>query len=623
MSDPRLRSVFVLMMTFGQLTFASTNGGLASDHGLQPGEAINFSAGYENQAGLTFSPDKKTAWWTEWNGVWGKPPTSPRQIYTAVRTANGWSPPALAPFSSEHGDDDPFVSPDGRWLYFTSERPSPAAVDGGQSDIWRFELHHHTVEYVDVNSSANEYSPVVAADGSLYFASDREDGVGQGDIYYSAQRNGRQLPPRALGHAINSVHGEWNVWIAPDQQEMVFEASSRPTNLSIPGDLYYSWQSATGWVPAVPLSDLNSTGSDLLARAGPAGQQFVFTRAPLGGNASLTSVRWPPARDRARRIHQVPLWVANRSSHELVRLNLATGEIASRLDIGAGPHLLSNLSNGQFVATGYGVFPKPHQQPVSKRPPFVERLNSRLTVVDATGNHITQELVLEDCLRPHASWLRGDRAYVTCEDEKAVHEINLLSGERQRILPTSATGSHTLAFEPQSGMLGVGNTGDGSIVLIELASEKTTTVNLASGSEGMLAFDGQFWVANSIDRSISVVDPASSQEVRRIRDVCAFPIALSPQGEDRLWVACFGSREVVAVSTETAAVERRFQLADAPLHIAVHPCIAVAYVSLPRQNAVAEIDLHSGQETRRFTVGIEPDGLRFGPASCLSASVVQ
>jgi hypothetical protein len=35
------------------------------------------------------------------------------------------------------------------------------------------------------------------------------------------------------------------------------------------------------------------------------------------------------------------------------------------------------------------------------------------------------------------------------------------------------------------------------------------------------------------------------------------------------------------------------------------------YVSFPRRNAIAEIDLDLGSELRRIDVGIEPDGLRW------------
>jgi hypothetical protein len=46
----------------------------------------------------------------------------------------------------------------------------------------------------------------------------------------------------------------------------------------------------------------------------------------------------------------------------------------------------------------------------------------------------------------------------------------------------------------------------------------------------------------------------------------------------------------------------------------LHPDRELAYVSLPRKNVVAEIDLDSGKELRRIRVGIEPDGLRWAIA---------
>jgi len=56
---------------------------------------------------------------------------------------------------------------------------------------------------------------------------------------------------------------------------------------------------------------------------------------------------------------------------------------------------------------------------------------------------------------------------------------------------------------------------------------------------------------------------------------------------------------------------RRIKLAVQPLNLLLHPSLEVAYVSLPRMNAIAEIDLVSGAELRRIEVGIEPDGLRW------------
>ena len=83
-----------------------------------------FDAGMENQAGLTFSPDGNTAYWVAWNGKWGSSSAGPRTIFAAQRQGHSWSDPVTMPVSGEYSDDDPFVSPDGQWLYFVSARPN-------------------------------------------------------------------------------------------------------------------------------------------------------------------------------------------------------------------------------------------------------------------------------------------------------------------------------------------------------------------------------------------------------------------------------------------------------------------------------------------------------------------
>ena len=99
-----------------------------------------FDSGFENQAGLVFSPDGKTAYWAAWNGVWGSRATSPRTIYSSDVSAGAWSEPAALPFSGTFNDDDPYVSPDGRWLYFVSDRPRVDGDSKTDGDIWRYSL---------------------------------------------------------------------------------------------------------------------------------------------------------------------------------------------------------------------------------------------------------------------------------------------------------------------------------------------------------------------------------------------------------------------------------------------------------------------------------------------------
>ncbi len=273
----------------------------ASGCAANPPTTDAFDAGFENSSGLTFSPDGKTAYWASWNGKWGADGKTPRQIFFTSQQDGNWSTVSAMSFGGNHNDDDPFVSPDGKWLYFVSDRPTSQSDSDRDTNIWRFSLGDDVrLEQVTVNSNASEYSPVVVSSGALYFASDREGGRGRGDIYRALPEADGFNAPKALGESINSKFGEWNVWVSSDETEIIFEASSRPTNVSIPGDLYYSRRAESGWADAIPIAALNTKNSDLMPRLHPAGSYLYYTSAPIGGHAELLMTNWSKLRKQLR-----------------------------------------------------------------------------------------------------------------------------------------------------------------------------------------------------------------------------------------------------------------------------------------------------------------------------------
>ncbi len=255
----------------------------------------------ENHLGLTFTPCGKQAFWVAWDGKWGSGAGSNQVIYTSRREGGVWGEPAPAPFSGQYSDSDPFVSPDGQWLYFVSTRPAGVPDDEQDADIWRYSLADEgRPERLAINSPAAEYSPVVTASGSIYFASARQGGTGQGDLYCAAPVAGGFAPARLLGPALNSPTGEWNLWVSPDETEMIFEASARTTNVSAAGDLYYSWRTDAGWTAATPIRALNSRDSDLMPRLHPDGELLIYTTAPIGGHARIVTADWTRLRTQLR-----------------------------------------------------------------------------------------------------------------------------------------------------------------------------------------------------------------------------------------------------------------------------------------------------------------------------------
>jgi hypothetical protein len=570
------------------------------------------ATGHQNQSGLSFSPDGRQAFWSAWNGPWGSDKRSKSTILTSDFSNGAWSAPREADFSGEHSDDDPFVSPDGQWLYFVSDRPANARDSQSDADIWRVSLWNDGApEHLSINSDEAEYSPVIVASGALYFASARQGGAGQGDLYRAAPAGADFAPPEALGRALNNATGEWNLWVAPDESEILFEASSRRTNVSTAGDLYYSWRTKAGWVAAIPVSALNTEHSDLLPRISADGRTLYYTVAPINGQARIETTKWPKLAETLRATYAPILLVANRSSHEVSFVDLSSGDVEANVATGAGPHLLSNLSDGLVVATGYGEFPQPHDDPVVERQPFAESINSELTVIDVEQRSVRLTTRLNDCEKPHHSWIVAQRIYVTCESERRIQIVDLATGEHISHLDSRQDGSHVLSYNRAANSLAVTNTGSDSITLLDLDKGEPRVVPLESGSEGLLAVADDFWITNAVAGTVAIVAAGSASLVDRVPDVCGFPIALSAGPHQEVWVACFGTSEIVAIDRKSRSITRRIALDAQPLNILAHPQRDLAYVSMPRENAVAEIDLVAGKQLRRFRVGIEPDGLRW------------
>ena len=50
--------------------------------------------------------------------------------------------------------------------------------------------------------------------------------------------------------------------------------------------------------------------------------------------------------------------------------------------------------------------------------------------MDVDKRTVVYDVKIADSARPHASWIVGARAYVTCEDEQLLRVISLVGGQR-------------------------------------------------------------------------------------------------------------------------------------------------------------------------------------------------
>jgi Tol biopolymer transport system component len=199
----------------------------------------------------------------------------------------GWSAPEIAPFSGVYGDLEPAFSAGGDTLYFVSNRPLRNGDPIKDYDIWMVKKdkgnHHHWGEPIRldtvINSEKDEFYPSIARNGNLYFTRNMmKSGKGGEDIVVSEWKNGRYQPPYSLPEAINSARGEFNAFVDPDEQFLLFSSYGRKDDLG-GGDLYLSFKDGKGeWLPAAHLdSTINSDGIDFCPFVSPDKKYLFFT----------------------------------------------------------------------------------------------------------------------------------------------------------------------------------------------------------------------------------------------------------------------------------------------------------------------------------------------------------
>jgi len=223
-----------------------------------------------------FTPDGKTLYFLR--------STPGFNLWTIVfsRFQKGkWSTPEVAPWSGQYSDADPFITADGSRLFFTSRRPVPGK-EKPELDLWF--VKKTTTGWSEpenigapINSTGNEWYPTVAANGTIYFGSDREGGKGRTDIYRSRLVNGKYAEAENLGEVINTQFNEFEALIAPDESFLIFMGGGRPDSRG-GFDLYISYNRNGVWTAPVNLGDkINSSGNEYSPTISPDGKYFFWT----------------------------------------------------------------------------------------------------------------------------------------------------------------------------------------------------------------------------------------------------------------------------------------------------------------------------------------------------------
>ncbi len=223
--------------------------------------------------GITFATDGRTLYFNR---------TSPdRSRITMMESRlidERWTAPSPVVFSGSSRDLDPFVSPDGKRLYFSSDRPTSETDSSRDFNTWFVELlaegfGEPQLLPEPLNTSATEVFASVTRTGALFFSSDR-DGVLR---IYRGLLTDPEAPVELVSVDLNTGEtGAGNPLVAPDEQFLLFTTTHAAGRGG--SDVYVTHRARDGWLPAEPLGGgVNSPFADFAPALSPDGRLVYFT----------------------------------------------------------------------------------------------------------------------------------------------------------------------------------------------------------------------------------------------------------------------------------------------------------------------------------------------------------
>jgi len=167
-----------------------------------------------NEGGITFNADGRIMIFAKGNSGKRKG-ANDVDLYISRYRNGSWMEPQLININlPDSWESTPAFSPDGRTLYFSSNRKGGY----GGLDIYTAQMDSRgrfgKVKNLgpDINTAGNELFPYMAENGKLYFSSDGHPGYGMLDIFVVNRANGRTVIEN-LGQPVNSTADDFGMYL--------------------------------------------------------------------------------------------------------------------------------------------------------------------------------------------------------------------------------------------------------------------------------------------------------------------------------------------------------------------------------------------------------------------------
>ena len=253
-----------------------------------------FAAGFVSTAAhefaCSFTPDGREFYFTR-----RASPASPTLIMV-TRMVNGtWTEPEPAAFNDPAArmSFEPMVTPDGRRLYFSSDKPArPGTAPGGPPTMNTWYVDREGDAWSQPRDPGPPFNPMhsmyvsMSRSGAIY-TTDISAGMGSEGIAVARPAGGTYAAIERLGAPINVGAGNLYPFVSPDEQYLIF--TRRQGGPASPTDLYVSFRNPDGAWGEPRLVNLGmSAGTPTVS---PDGRYLFFS----GGERGRGDIYWVSA----------------------------------------------------------------------------------------------------------------------------------------------------------------------------------------------------------------------------------------------------------------------------------------------------------------------------------------
>lgn len=299
---------------------------------------------------------------------------------------------------------------------------------------------------------------------------------------------------------------------------------------------------------------------------------------------------------------QSSLLVVNKGSHTVSVVNPVLKQQVATVSVGKGPHELAVSDDGKYVyVANYGV------------PDW----GNTISVVDVLARKELRKIELGALYRPHCIIYKKDKLYFTLEANRAVARYDLANNRVDWVAGTGQDGAHMLVVTPDEKKIFLANRVSNTVTIVETGKMPGNILQMTVGKapEGIdISPDGQqVWIGNTGDGSIDILDVAQDRKIKNIV-VGKSPIRIrfTPDGK-RVIVSDNAAGEVIIMNAATQTIIKRLETKDAPMGITITADGKMAFIAHGAADYISLLDMDKLIFAGSITVGKNPDGMVWIP----------